>query len=563
MTDYAEAPAAAVPLDEETDAGHPRKWIILAVVGLGMFMAVLDTTIVNIAVPAILADLETTISHVSWVLNAYNLGLAVFFLSFGRLADRFGHRLIFALGVIFFSLFSLACGLAPGIGWLIAFRVGQSISAAAMIPVSLIILMSAFPRRQHGIATALWGVIISLAAAVGPSLGGFLVEYASWQWIFFVNVPVGALALIGTAIVVPEYRARLSQATMDVVGIVISGLGFFALTLGLIQGNSWGWSSGRVLALIISALVLLTIFVLWEWRSSSPMLDLRLFRIRSFSAANAAMFFVGATFGGALFLIVIFLVNVLGYPELQAAVIITPMPVTALVLAPISGKLLDRIGPRPLAVFGGICFATSLLLLSQLGGTTTLSQVIWRLLILGAGFAFCMPTLTAAAMGSLPLQSRGIGSGAINTSRQLGLVLGVAISVAVFASTVTGAVNVATKEATSYVNAQSQIPAPVRQQIVTSIEKTAAANKGTAKGPSGASSVLGELPPAPAGSTEQKQQKELGTHLSALFRDHVADAFHWPFRASAICAFLSIPFSLLTGRRLGEHRGQESGAKHG
>jgi len=542
---------------QELDDGHPRRWLILAVVALGMFMALLDSTIVNIAIPTIVSELKTTITHVSWVLNAYNIGLAALFLSFGRLADRFGQKLVFISGLLLFSLFSLACGLAPSIGWLIAFRVGQSVGAAAMVPVSLTILMGAFPRRQHGMATAMWGAIGAIAAAVGPTLGGVLVQYLSWHWIFFVNVPLGVIAVAGAIILVPEHRRDARGVGVDLPGIALSGLGFFALTLGLIQGNSWGWASGRVIGLLVGAVVVIVAFGLWEWLSRSPMLDLSLFRIRSFSAASASMFFVGIAYGAALLLLVIFLVDVLGYTELRAAVCVTPMPAVGLVMAPFVGRMLDRIGPRFLAALGGLFFVASLLLLSQLNATSTYWDVTWRFLSMGAGFSFTMPSLTAAGMGSLPDRSGGVGAGVINTSRQFGMVMGVAILVAVFAHTMAGSVNHAVVEAKAYVTAQGQIPAAAKQEIITSIEKTAAENQ--AQGPQAGATAnpLAGLPPAAPGSPEAAQQKQLSEKLGAIFKTNIGHAFRWPYWAAAFAALLSIPFSLMTGRRLGQHRGDQ------
>ena len=308
-------------------------------------MSLLDSTIVNIAIPAIVTDLKTNISVVSWVLNAYNIGLAVFFLTFGRLADRFGQRLIFVGGIVLFGGFSLACGLAPNIGWLIVFRVGQSLGAAAMVPVSLTILMSAFPRHQHSMATALWGVMGSVAAAVGPTLGGVLVQYVSWHWIFYVNVPIAVITLAGTFWLVPEHK-RAGETGVDLPGIALSGAAFFALTLGLIQGNDWHWSSWR---LLVGGVVLLAAFGFWEAKARSPMLNLRLFRIRSFVSATGSMFFIGTAVGGALFLIVIYMVNVLGYSELRAALAVTPMPAVGVVLGPVIGRFMNKIGPALLA----------------------------------------------------------------------------------------------------------------------------------------------------------------------------------------------------------------------
>jgi EmrB/QacA subfamily drug resistance transporter len=541
----------------ELDRGHPRKWFILVVVALGMFMALLDSTIVNIAIPAIVTDLKATISEVSWVLNAYNIGLAVFFLTFGRLADRYGQRLIFLLGLFLFGAFSLACGLAPNIGWLIGFRVGQSLGAAAMVPVSLTILMSVFPRRQHGMATALWGVMGSVAAAIGPTLGGVLVQFATWHWIFFVNVPIAVLAIAGTFLLVPEHRRAGGEAGVDLPGIVLSGLAFFSLTLALIQGNEWGWNSARIVGLLVAAVVLLALFALWELRARSPMLNLHLFRIRSFWSATGAMFFVGTAVGGALFLIVLFMVNVLGYSELQAAVAITPMPLVGLLVGPFLGKLLEMIGPAILSAVGGVLFATSLALIGSLSADATRGDIAWRLVIMGAGFAFAMPSLTAAGMGSLPDRSRGVGAGVINTGRQFGFVLGVAILVAIFTSTIAGATTVAVAEARSYVNSQSQLPAALREQIVAGIEKNAAATAGGGMGGGTRIDPTAGAPQAPPGSPQAAVQEQLKQKLSEIFKSSLAKSFRWPYYAGAIAALLSIPFSLMTGRRIGQHRGED------
>ena len=535
--------------------GHPRKWIILGVVALGMFMALLDSTIVNIAIPAIVVDLKTSLANVSWVLNAYNIGLAALFLTFGRIAERFGQKRVFLLGLFLFTAFSLACGLAPNIGWLIGFRIGQSIGAAAMIPVSLTILMSAFPREQHGMATALWGAMGAIAAAVGPTLGGVLVQYVSWHWIFYVNVPIGVITIAGALLIVPEHRRDESSASIDLPGILFSGLAFFALTLGLIQGNSRGWSSGRILGLLVGAVVLLALFAIWEWRSRSPMLNLNLFRLRSFSSATASMFFIGTAVGGALFLLVIFMVDVLGYSELRAAISITPMPAIGLILAPFVGKLLDKVGPSIFAAIGGLLFATSLVLVAQLGPDATMGSIAWRIVIMGMGFSFSMPSLTAAGMGSLPERSQGVGSAVINTGRQFGFVMGVAVFVAIFGHTVAANVSNAVVEAKTYVSSQQQIPTVARDQIITAIDQAAAQNRGGA-GSGGVIDPTAGAPQAPAGSEQAKLQQQLKEKLGGIFKSNTAKAFTWPFYAGAFAAVLSIPFSLMVGRRIGQHRGQ-------
>jgi EmrB/QacA subfamily drug resistance transporter len=541
------------------DEGHPRKWLILSAVSLGMFMALLDVTIVNIAIPAIITDLHTTVTQVSWVLNAYSLVLAAFFLSMGRVSDRFGQKRVFLAGLVLFTLFSLFCGLAPSIGWLIAFRAGQGIGGAALSTVSLAIVLGAFPKRQQGTAVGLWGALGTIAAAIGPTLGGLLVTYASWHWIFFVNVPVGIAAVAFALAVIPEHRAAAATGGVDLPGIVISMAGLFMLTLALIEGNTWGWTSAPVLALFAGAVASYPLFVWWELRTAHAMFPIKLLRIRSFTAANSAMMFIGMAMGGTFLLVVIFLVSVLGYSELRAALALTVMPVTAFFIAPNVGRLVDHIGPRIPAAVGAASFTAGLVLLAQLDGSARLVDVLWRVIFIGAGMGFTMPTLSAAAMGSLPPQVRGVGSGALNTLRQMGFTLGVAVLVAIFSHTVAQNAQQATRQAVAYVNAQAQLPAAAKAKIAANLEKSAAA---AAKSGGGAASqlrtnALANALQAPPGSPQAQAQQRLAAQIGAIYRDSIGRSFKWPFYAAALAALLAIVPALLTGRRLGEHEGHE------
>jgi EmrB/QacA subfamily drug resistance transporter len=542
------------------DEGHPRKWLILSVVSLGMFMALLDVTIVNIAIPVIISDLHTTVTHVSWVLNAYSLVLAALFLSLGRVSDRFGQKRVFVAGLLAFTLFSLLCGLAPNIGWLIAFRAGQGIGGAALSTVSLAIVLGAFPKRQQGTAVGLWGALGTIAAAVGPTLGGLLVTYASWHWIFFVNIPIGIAALVFALLVIPEHRREGASGGIDIPGIVISATGLFLLTLGLIQGNSWGWTSAPILGLFAGAIVSYPLFIWWELHTEEPMFPVKLLRIRSFTAANSAMMFIGMAMGGTFLLVVIFLVSVLGYSELRAALALTVMPVTAFLIAPHVGRLNDRIGPRIPAAVGAALFTLGLVLLAQLGGNTKLVDVLWRVAFVGAGMGFAMPTLSAAAMGSLPPHVRGVGSGALNTLRQVGFTLGIGVLVAIFSHSVAVNARTATKEAVVYINAQVQIPAQARAQIVAEVEKNAAAAAEAGGGAAASQlskSPLGNSAQAPAGSPLALGEQRLAQHIGAIYKTNIGRSFEWPFYAAALASLLAVFPALLTGRRLGQHEGHE------
>lgn len=546
-------PAAPFPA-----GGHPRKWWILVTVSLGMFMALLDVTIVNIAIPTIMEDLDASVNQVSWVISAYSLALAVLFLSMGRVSDKYGQKLVFAgAGIAGFTLFSLLCGLAPTIEWLVAFRIGQGAAGAALNPISLAILLGAFPAHQRGMAVGLWGAVGSVAGAIGPSLGGIIIEYLSWHWIFFVNIPVGMLAVLMTLAVVPERRLARGGGGIDIPGILVSGTGLFCLVLALIQGNAWGWTSVPILALLAVALASYPLFLWWESRTNSPMFDLRLLRIRSFTAANTAMFFIGVALGGAMFLLVLFLVTVLGYGELQAALAITPMPVTGLIVGPVVGRLVDRIGPRIPGVIGCLCFVAGLVLLAQLDGSSSAGDAAWGSVLLGAGIGFSMPTFSAAAMGSLPPHVAGVGSGALNTLRQVGFSLGLALVVAIFSHAVALNAQSAAADSLASVRADAGLTEPARGQLRDAIRRQAAT---IAAGESVTSIDAGAAPgerdsSAPSSGEAQTAYAEAQGRVTAIFRDAVARSFPWPFYAAAVAALLAVVPALFTGRRLGEHEG--------
>ena len=557
------ATAGAVQPDT-TDTGHPRKWWILIAVSVGMFMALLDVTIVNIAIPAVIKDLHTNVTSVSWVLNAYSLVLAAFFLSMGRISDRYGQKRVFVFGLVTFTVFSLLCGLSPNIGWLIAFRAGQGLGGAALLTLSLAIVLGAFPKHQQGMAVGLWGALGTAAAAVGPTLGGLLVTYGGahgWKWIFFVNVPIGVAAVIFALLVVPQrVHGGHTEGGIDVPGIAVSAGGLFLLTLALVQGNSWGWRSPAVIGLFVGAVACYPLFVWWERHTEHPMFPLELLRIRSFTAANTAIMFIGMAMGGTFLLVVIFMVDVLGYSELRAALALTVMPLIALVIAPNAGRLVDRIGPRLPAVLGALLFTVGLGLLAGLTGASTLPQIMWRIAFIGAGMGFAMPTLSAASMASLPPQVRGVGSGSLNTLRQVGFTLGVAVLVAIFSHTVAVNARTATIHAVQYVEAQQQLPAQLRATIAGKLQTSAAAAARSGGGDAAAalrSNLSGLGPKAPAGSPAAQAQQRLTAGIVAIYRDDIAKSFEWPFIVAALAALLAAVPAALTGRRLGEHEGHE------
>src|SRR5205807_8611244 len=290
-----------------------RKWWTLAAVAVGLFMIMLDNTVVVVALPSIQSSLHISTSELEWVMNAYALTFGVLLLTGGKLADLLGRRSIFIVGLVIFTAASLWCGLAGGATSLISARTVQGIGAALMNPATLSIITATFPPRQRGTAIGIWAGVSALALAIGPIVGGLLTEKVSWSWIFFINIPVGVLGVVAARVFIDETKDTSHEQRLDLPGLITSGVGLFALTYGLIETNDHAWTSTRVLTLFAIAAVALGAFVLLELHQRLPMLDLSLFRNPTFAGANAAMLLVGLAMFGIFFYNSLFLQNLLGY----------------------------------------------------------------------------------------------------------------------------------------------------------------------------------------------------------------------------------------------------------
>jgi EmrB/QacA subfamily drug resistance transporter len=416
-------------LDEE----H-RKWWTLVAVAFGLFMIMLDNTVVNVALPSIQRDLKVSVAGLEWVVNAYFLTFAVLMLTGGKLADLFGRRRIFVVGLVIFTASSLACGLASSGTMLIAARAVQGVGAAMMNPATLSIITATFPARQRGLAMGIWVGVSAVALALGPITGGLLAEHAHWSWIFFINVPIGVFAILAARIVIRESKDSSADQRLDLPGLVTSGGALLALTYSLIEANNKGWTSPEILSLFAVAVVGLLAFVSLEKRQRAPMLDLSLFRNRTFAGANATMALVALAMFGVFFFVSLFVQNILHYSPVQAGASFLPMTLCIIFFAPVAGKLSDRIGSRWLMGGGMGLVGISLVLFSLLTQHSSFWNLFPALLVGGAGMAMAMTPTTAAAMSSVPVDKAGVGSGVLNSMRQVGGSLGVAIMGAILGS---------------------------------------------------------------------------------------------------------------------------------
>jgi EmrB/QacA subfamily drug resistance transporter len=414
------------PSGGQTDEKDP--WPALFALCIGFFMILVDTTIVSIATPAIIGDLHAEVNDVVWVTSAYLLAYAVPVLITGRLGDRYGPKRLYLSGLTVFTLASLWCGLTNTIEWLIVARVVQGLGASMITPQTMAIITRIFPAARRGRAMALWGATAGVATLVGPILGGVLVDIAGWEWIFFINVPVGVVGFVLAMRLVPKLETHTHR--FDWLGVALSGLGMFLLVFGIQEGHQYDWGTITgpitVWSLIIAGLVVFAVFLFWQARNKrEPLVPLYLFNDRNFSLANVGIATMGFAITALAFPFILYAQLVRGLSPTQSALLLVPMAVMSIVLAPGVGGLTDRIHPRLITSIGFTAIIVSLVWLSQV---MTPDSATWEILLpmtlLGIGNAGVWAPNSATATRNLPPQLAGAGAGVYNATRQLGAVLG-------------------------------------------------------------------------------------------------------------------------------------------
>jgi EmrB/QacA subfamily drug resistance transporter len=409
------------------------RWVV-ALTGIGSLMAALDTLVVSTALSEIRQDLGASIEQLEWTVNAYNLSFAVLLLTGAALGDRFGRRRLYAAGLALFAAASAVSALAPDVGWLIGARAAQGAGSALIMPLGLALLSAAFPPERRGTAIGIFSAITGLAVASGPLVGGAVVEGINWQWIFWLNVPIGLLA-------VPLVLTRMkesygSDTGLDLRGLALVTTGTLALVWGLMRGNQIGWTSVELIASLAAGALLLAGFVAWELRAREPMLPIRFFRSRSFSAGNAAIFFTFASLFGAVFFYAQLLQFAQGYGPLGTGLRLLPWTATFMTVAPLAGALSDRIGERPLMVAGLSLQAAGMAWLALIAEPgLAYSEMLAPFIVAGVGISMAIPAAQNSVVGSIGIDAVGKAAGANSMMRELGGVFGVAVVVAVFAAT--------------------------------------------------------------------------------------------------------------------------------
>ena len=410
---------------------QPMAWRSLWAMVVGFFMILVDSTIVTVATPTIMRELNANVTSVVWVTSAYLLAYAVPLLITGRLGDRFGPKRVYLIGLVVFTLASLGCGLTTTIELLIAARVVQGLGAALMTPQTMTVITRVFPPHQRGTAMAVWGATAGLAMLVGPMLGGLLIGLLGWEWIFFINIPIGAAGYVAAHRLVPDLEQHPHR--FDWLGVALSGIGLFCIVFGLQEASThdWGAIAGPVSvgSLLVAGVCFLAAFVVWQrFNPNEPLMPLKLFGDRNFSVANLAIALVGMTSVATPYPLMIWAQQARGLSPLLAALVNAPSAVVTLIVAKWSGQLVNRVHPRYLTVTGGLVWAFSLLAAGHFLDTTT---PVWVPVVLltftGVASSLVFGPLSTAATANLPITYAGAGSGVYNATRQVGSVLGSAV----------------------------------------------------------------------------------------------------------------------------------------
>jgi EmrB/QacA subfamily drug resistance transporter len=526
-------------------------WVILLVLCLGFFMILLDLTIVNVAIPSIIDGLHASLDEILWVLNAYILAYAVLLITAGRLGDMFGAKRLFLIGLAVFTLASIACSLAQSPGQLILARVIQGVGGAILTPQTLSILTNIFPADKRGAAFGIWGAVAGVASVTGPTLGGFLVTNFSWQAVFWVNVPVGIVAFVLGIWLLPGIRLGREQ-NLDPVGVLLASGALFAVVFGLIEGQRyhWGtftdvasfdaagghWGLFSIPSLFIAGAMLLVLFVLWDRVQDQPLVPFSLFSDRNFTVGNGLAAIVSFGMMGLFLPLTIFLQSVLGFTALKAGLTLAPMPLTSMVIAPISGRATDRVGGKYILMFGLTCFAAGMGLVvwvsSLNAGPTTFTL---PLILAGVGLGCTFAPMTTVTMQRVNPRLAGAASGLLNTTRQLG---------GAFGSAVVGAI-LQTRLATELVSqAQAQagsLPPAFRLPFIQGFAKASNGVLEVGRGQSGVALPAG-IPPAAAARVQQVAHDVFAQAFINAMRPSLAVAI-------AVLLFGALLTTAITGRR--------------
>ncbi|WP_373897833.1 MFS transporter [Haloimpatiens sp. FM7315] len=526
---------------------------------LGFFMALLDTTVVNITLPKITEYFNTNMAHISWVVNAYNLATAVILVTASRLSDQFGRKKLFTFGVFLFTISSLLCGVSNSLQALILFRTIQGLAAAFVVTISAPLSLEIFPPEKRRTIMALWGAFAGLAAASGPLIGGIITQFFNWRCIFFINIPIGCICILLTMKFIKESYDPTASKSIDFGGIITISIAMFCLTFTLMKANEKGWTSSFTLSLFAVSAIALILFVIIELKVKEPMVPLSLFKSVPFTNGSITLFLLGLGMISGTYLLSFFLIQVKGLNQLSAGLIISTMSLTSMIFSILATILTKKLGSRLTSALGILLLSVSCYLNSSLTQNSSNIDIILRLIVAGSGTGLSMATLIGSTMANVPVDKIGIASGINNMTRTLGTVLGVALFLTIFTSNMTTQMSDAKDSALKTIQNNTVFDNETKQQMISSIKSGSNKNvniseilstidkKGTAvlaSSPAMAQDKIKE-----SFEAQKKEAKKIIPNIQDTFLTYTVKSFSFTFKVSAVILLPGILFALFSDKK--------------
>ncbi|MBW6410868.1 MFS transporter [Clostridium weizhouense] len=526
---------------------------------LGFFMALLDTTVVNISLPKMTEYFNTTMDHISWVVNAYNLATAVILVTASRLSDQFGRKKLFIAGVFLFTISSLLCGISNSLQALILFRTLQGLAAAFVVTVAMPLSIEIFPPEKRKTIMALWGAFAGLAAASGPSIGGIITQFFNWRYIFFINIPIGCICILLTMKFIKESYDPTASKSIDFGGIITISIAMFCLTFALMKANEKGWTSSFILSFFAVSAISLILFVIIELKVKEPMVPLSLFKSVPFTNGSITLFLLGLGMMSGTYLLSFFLIQVKGLNQLSAGLIISTMSLTSMcfsLLAPIFTK---KIGSRFTSALGILLLCVSCYLNSSLTQNSSNIDIILRLIVAGSGTGLSMATLIGSVMANVPVDKIGIASGINNMTRTLGTVLGVALFLTIFTSNMITQMYDAKDSAKQIIQNDTVFDDKTKMQMISSIKtgsgKSVSLSETLNTIDKEETVVLASSPAIDQDKIKEsfeakkKEIKKIVPNIHDTFLTYTVKAFSFTFKMSSIILLPGILFALFSDKK--------------
>ncbi|AKN31354.1 major facilitator transporter [Clostridium carboxidivorans P7] len=526
---------------------------------LGFFMALLDTTVVNITLPKMAEYFNTTMDHISWVVNSYNLATAVILVTVSRLADQFGRKKLFIAGVFLFTISSLLCGISNSLQALILFRTIQGLAAAFVVTISAPLSLEIFPPEKRRNIMALWGAFSGLAAASGPSIGGIVTQFFNWRYIFFINVPIGCICILLTMKFIKESYDPTASKSIDFGGIITISIAMFCLTFALMKATEKGWTSSFILSLFAVSAIALILFIIIELKVKEPMVPLSLFKSSPFTNGSIALFLLGLGMMSGTYLLSFFLIQVKGLEQLSAGLIISTMSLTSMFFSLLATILTKKLGSRVTSALGILLLSTSCYLNSSLTQNSSNIDIILRLIVAGSGTGLSMATIIGSIVANVPVDKIGIASGINNMTRTLGTVLGVALFLTIFTSNMTTQMSYAKDSAVQTIQNDTVFDNKTKLNMISSVKAGSAKNVSLSEilntidekeaAVLDSSSAIYKDSIKESFEAQKKETKKIVPYIQDTFLTYTVKSFSFTFKVSAVILLPGILFALFSDKK--------------